>query len=129
MGRARLLPDLHAREPLRGRHRRADARQDLDLDELSGSGDFAPILDWLRERIHSQGSIREGDDLMREVTGRPLGHEAFMAYLTTKYGALYGSERARRRGSRRYGAVRSFATNAACVTGMCAPHSSSTAAA
>ena len=45
---------------------------------------------WLRERIHSQGSIREGDDLMREVTGRPLGHEAYMAYLTAKYGALYG---------------------------------------
>jgi carboxylesterase type B len=64
--------------------------QDLDLDELAGRGEFAPILAWLRERIHSQGSIREGDDLMREVTGRPLGHEAFMSYLTTKYGELYG---------------------------------------
>jgi len=64
--------------------------QDLDLDELAARGDFAPILHWLRERIHSQGSIREGDDLMREVTGRPLGHDAFMSYLTAKYGALYG---------------------------------------
>jgi hypothetical protein len=24
------------------------------------------------------------------VTGRPLGHEAFMSYLTAKYGELYG---------------------------------------
>jgi len=64
--------------------------QDLDLDELSARGEFGPILHWLRERIHSKGSIREGDELMREVTGRPLGHEAYMAYLTAKYGELYG---------------------------------------
>ena len=65
-------------------------RADLDLDELIGRGEFEPILQWLRERIHSQGSIREGDELMREVTGRPLGHEAFMEYLRAKYSDLYG---------------------------------------
>ena len=30
-----------------------------------------------------------GEDLMREVTGRPLGHEAFMRYLTDRYTGLY----------------------------------------
>jgi carboxypeptidase Taq len=63
---------------------------DLDIDGLTRRGEFAPILGWLRERIHAQGSLRPGIELMRDVTGRPLGHEPLMAYLREKYGALYG---------------------------------------
>jgi carboxypeptidase Taq len=65
-------------------------RAEVDVDAVVAAGNFEPILQWLRERIHSQGSIREGDELMREVTGRPLGHEAFMQYLRAKYSDLYG---------------------------------------
>jgi carboxypeptidase Taq len=64
--------------------------EDLDIDALVAAGEFAPILAWLRERIHDQGSLRRGAELMEDVTGRPLGHEAYMAYMRGKYGALYG---------------------------------------
>jgi carboxypeptidase Taq len=68
----------------------ADAmRRDLDLDEAARTGDFGAILGWLREKIHSRGYVQRGEELMREVTGRPLGHEAFMRYLTDRYTALY----------------------------------------
>ena len=69
---------------------RQTMRAELDLDELMAAGNFEPILQRLREHIHSQGSIREGDELMREVIGRPLGHEAFMEYLRAQYRPLSG---------------------------------------
>jgi carboxypeptidase Taq len=64
--------------------------EELDLDGLVRAGEFAPILGWLRERIHRHGRILPADELMRQATGAPLGHEAFMRHLRAKYGALYG---------------------------------------
>ena len=40
--------------------------------------------------MHRRGYVVDGEDLMREVTGQPLGHEAFMRYLTKRYTGLYG---------------------------------------
>jgi carboxypeptidase Taq len=65
-------------------------RRDLDLDEAARTGDFGSILAWLREKVHRRGYVLHGEDLMREVTGQPLGHEAFMRYLTRRYTELYG---------------------------------------
>ena len=65
-------------------------RQDLDLDAAVAAGDFASILGWLRSRIHHKGHLLPGEELMQQVTGRPLSQEAFMRYLTDKYSALYG---------------------------------------
>jgi len=64
--------------------------EDLQIDELVRAGEFAPILAWLRERIHAVGAVPLGEDLMREVTGKPLQIDSFMTYLEEKYGALYG---------------------------------------
>ena len=64
-------------------------RGDLDLDAHVGRGEFGPVLRWLRERIHGQGFVRPAEDLMVEVTGKPLGHAPFMRYLEAKYGELY----------------------------------------
>ena len=64
--------------------------QDLQIDDLVRAGEFAPILAWLRERVHAVGAVPLGEDLMREVTGKPLQIDSFMTYLETKYGALYG---------------------------------------
>ena len=64
--------------------------RDLDLDAHVRAGEFAPILAWLRDKVHRHGAVPLGEDLMREVTGAPLGVDAFMTYLEGKYGALYG---------------------------------------
>ena len=69
-------------------------REDIpDVDGRMEAGDFAPILGWLRERIHRPGYLLEGEDLIRQVTGSGLDHEPFMAYLWAKYGDLYGVRR------------------------------------
>ena len=59
---------------------------------LHFGGEFAPLLDWLRTRIHRTGHIHEGDDLINEVTGSRLQHGPFMRYLWGKFGPLYGVE-------------------------------------
>ena len=62
-------------------------QRDLDLDAHIREGEFGPILAWLRDKVHRHGAVPLGEDLMLEVTGRPLGVDAFMGYLEAKYGA------------------------------------------
>ena len=64
-----------------------------DIHARIEAGDFAPLLGWLRDRIHRPGYIHEGEDLIRSVTGSGLTHEPFVAYLWEKYGDLYGVSR------------------------------------
>jgi carboxypeptidase Taq len=64
--------------------------QDLSIDEHVRGGEFGPILGWLRERMHRRGHLLPGEELMQQVTGRPLSHDAFMRYVRGKFGALYG---------------------------------------
>jgi len=67
------------------------ARADLDgLDEDIASGNFAPLRKWLNERVHTLGSLYPtADDLLAEVTGKPLDPAIFLQYLEDKYRALY----------------------------------------
>jgi len=68
------------------------AAAERELPGLEGSlaaGDFAPLRDWLRQNIHSQGMRHRAPELVRVVTGAPLGPEPFFAYLNRKYGTLF----------------------------------------
>ncbi|MBM3288817.1 MAG: carboxypeptidase M32 [Candidatus Hydrogenedentes bacterium] len=53
------------------------------------SGDFAPLLAWLRSRVHRHGRRKLAPELMREIAGAVPSSEAFLTYLEQKYGALY----------------------------------------
>jgi len=69
----------------------AKAKQDIgDLDSQFASGDFKPLLGWLRKNIHSYGQRYRADDLVKKVTGEALTHKYLVDYLNTKYGELYG---------------------------------------
>ena len=69
----------------------AKAKEDMpDLEGKFASGDFSGLKDWLRKNIHSQGKRYRAGDLVAKVTGKPLGHEAMMTYLKSKFGMLYG---------------------------------------
>lgn len=71
----------------------ARAQRELgDLEEMSACGDFAPLLGWLREKIHSQGSRFWPRALLREVTGEDLQPQYLVRYLWRKFGALYDLE-------------------------------------
>ena len=66
------------------------AREDLpDHDSQISRGDFQPLLNWMRERVHSRGSILEPAELIEEACGSPPSPEAFVEYLKRKVARLY----------------------------------------
>ena len=50
-----------------------------------GRGEFAPLLGWLRERVHSKGSLLSTAELVKSATGRPLGTASFERHLHDRY--------------------------------------------
>jgi carboxypeptidase Taq len=69
----------------------AAAQRDLDdLDGQIGAGKFAPLRGWLTTRIYRHGRKFTASEIVQRVTGGPLSIAPYVAYLNTKYGALYG---------------------------------------
>ena len=63
-----------------------------DLGDLPGAiagGETAPLLEWLRRKIHARGRLLPAAELCREVTGGGLDSGPFVAYLRAKFGELY----------------------------------------
>ncbi len=56
-------------------------------------GEFAGLLGWLREHIHSHGSRYEPAELLRRATGSDLDAGPYIAYLNRKFRDLYGVEK------------------------------------
>jgi carboxypeptidase Taq len=56
-----------------------------DVSEAIAAGKFAPLLAWLRERIHLKGSLLSTAELVEGATGRPLGTASFERHLRDRY--------------------------------------------
>ena len=56
-----------------------------DVLEAIAQGEFAPLLGWLRERVHSKGSLLSTAELVGSATGRPLGTSSFERHLRDRY--------------------------------------------
>lgn len=66
------------------------AAKDLgDLPAAFRRGEFRPLLDWLRERIHRQGQRWSASELVQSIAGQPLSHEPWIKQMRRKYGELY----------------------------------------
>lgn len=68
----------------------------LDLPDLwtrVERGDFAPILAWLRDRIHRHGHQWETAELVERVVGPRDPVEDLLRHLWGRHGALHGVER------------------------------------
>jgi carboxypeptidase Taq len=65
------------------------ARHLGSLNEQIGRGDFTPLREWLRDKIHSQGAKYLPRDLVKEVTGENMDPGYLIGYLERKYGDLY----------------------------------------
>jgi carboxypeptidase Taq len=61
-----------------------------DLEEQVANGNFAPVLGWLREKIHRWGKAKGASALAMDICGQPLSEEAFLAYMTAKSERVYG---------------------------------------
>ena len=55
------------------------------LEANIAKGEFAPLMSWLRENIHSQGSRAVADDLLTAATGEPLNPAIFEQHLRERY--------------------------------------------
>lgn len=55
------------------------------LDAALAQGDMAPLLGWLRKKVHSQGSRLGFQDLLLAATGKPLDPQDFQQHLTARY--------------------------------------------
>src|SRR5262249_40973428 len=56
-----------------------------DILETIAQGEFAPMLSWLREQVHSKGSLLSTAELVENATGRPLGTASFERHLQGRY--------------------------------------------
>lgn len=64
----------------------AATRQDREILPALGRGEFAPLLAWTREHVHTQASLPPTSDaIIRAATGAPLSADAFKAHLTARY--------------------------------------------
>ena len=62
------------------------ARERLgDLTGAIRAGEFGVLLRWQREHIHERGRLLPTKKLLRQVTGRELGAEAFLRHLRARY--------------------------------------------
>ncbi len=69
----------------------ARARRELgDLEAMFRRGEFRPLLEWLRAKIHREGQRHRAADLVKAVTGEPLNHRYLLDHLRGKFGPLYG---------------------------------------
>jgi carboxypeptidase Taq len=69
----------------------AAARKALrGLDASLAAGDMSRLRVWLSEQIHRHDQVYDADKLVRRVTGKPLGTEAFRKHITSKVKAIHG---------------------------------------
>jgi carboxypeptidase Taq len=69
----------------------ASAEADLGgLAEQFARGEFQPLLEWLREKVHRQGQRYPAAELVERITGQPLSHGPLIEHLRAKLEPLYG---------------------------------------
>tara|TARA_B100001250_G_scaffold60749_1_gene47435 strand:+ start:2496 stop:4007 length:1512 start_codon:yes stop_codon:yes gene_type:complete len=67
------------------------AKKDIgDINKQIQDGNFSPLLEWMREKIHARGSIIEPAELIKEATGHLPSSDEFIEYLENKISDLYG---------------------------------------
>lgn len=68
----------------------AAIRADIpDLDARVAEGDFAPLLGWLRPRVHRRGKLAAPEAIIAEAAGRTPEPAILLAALERKFGELY----------------------------------------
>ncbi len=67
------------------------ARADLgDLDAGFARGEFAPLLGWLRDKVHRHGRRYPAAELVERATGKPPSAEPLLRHLRAKAADVYG---------------------------------------
>jgi carboxypeptidase Taq len=64
---------------------RAARRDNPAMDEELARGELLPLVAWLRDKVHAQGSRFGFQDLLRHATGKPLDPNDFTDHLRARY--------------------------------------------
>jgi carboxypeptidase Taq len=68
----------------------AQAEQEIAaLPRQIENGEFAALLQWLREKIHVHGRRYRSEELCKQITGKGLDFSYFMRYAEGKFNAVY----------------------------------------
>lgn len=59
------------------------------LEQQLETGQFGPLLDWLRKNIHIHGRRYTSEELCSNITGEGINSSYFMQYVTNKYRFIY----------------------------------------
>jgi carboxypeptidase Taq len=68
----------------------AMAKDIPDREEMMSRGEFGPILQWLRTKIHRHGRQFGAEELCKKITGKPLSADPLMRHLEAKVNGVYG---------------------------------------
>lgn len=60
------------------------------LGDFFRRGEFSPLREWLREKVHVFGRCYRASDLVRKATGSGLDHRPLIAHLQRKLAPMYG---------------------------------------
>jgi carboxypeptidase Taq len=61
-----------------------------DLWDRVASGDFGPVLSWLRDKVHRHGHVVDAPEIFRQAVGDRDPVADLMAHLNGRQGRLYG---------------------------------------
>jgi len=64
------------------------------FDDDIAAGEFDALHEWLTENVHRHGARYETNELVERATGSDFTADAFVDYVTEKYGTLYDLESA-----------------------------------
>lgn len=64
-------------------------KKELNVDEILESGEMYKIREWLGEKIHKYGKLKETPEIIKEVTGEDLNPKYYIEYLRDKYSKIY----------------------------------------
>lgn len=64
-------------------------KKEIKFEEALKKGELATVLYWLNDNIHQYGSLYYPSELVKKVTGKPLGTTDFINYLEEKYSKIY----------------------------------------
>ena len=68
----------------------AARRRIPDLDPCFAAGRFRPLLDWLRQEIHTTGRLLESEPLVERATGQPVSEHWLLDSLRERYAPAHG---------------------------------------
>ena len=63
--------------------------QDNSIPTSINQGNTAPLLGWLRQKVHRHGRRYTSEELCQQATGQPLDIQHFLHYLLDKYKKIY----------------------------------------